>query len=132
MGLVHWSSVRKRTDQSVSGCVGLPRVQSSGGALKCLVQYIDDGFGVLDSRNITVHELQCLLNVWNASIKVPSVEIGSPLPFLDLALEKSVLDENSRKFGVKFTTFRKKLNTYSYDAWRFGPSPVCDAEHNQR
>ena len=86
--------------------------QSSGGALKCLFWYTDDGFGVLDSRKITVHELQCLLKGWNASIKVPSVETGSPLPFLDVVLEKRVLDENNRKFGVKFSTFRKKLNIY--------------------
>ena len=64
--------------------------QSSGGALKCLFWYIDDGFGVLDSRKITVHELQCLLKGWNASIKVPSVETGSPLPFLDFGLGKNV------------------------------------------
>ena len=43
-----------------------------------------------------------------------SVETGSPLPFLDLALNKRVLDERNRKFGVKFSTFRKKLNIYSY------------------
>ena len=67
--------------------------QGSEGALKCLFRYIDDGFGVLDSWKISVHELQRLLNGWNASIKVPSVETSSPLPFLDLALEKRVLDE---------------------------------------
>ena len=88
--------------------------QGSEGALKCLFRYIDDGFGVLDPRNISVHELHRLLNDWNASIKVPSVETCSPLPFLDLALEKCVLDERNRKFGVKFSTFRKKLNIYSY------------------
>ena len=88
--------------------------QSSGGALKCLFLYIDDGCGVLDSRKITVHELQCLLKGWNAPIKVPSVGTGSPLPFLDSALEKRVLDENGRKFGVKFSTFRKKLSIYSH------------------
>ena len=71
MGLVHWSSMRKRIGQSVSACVGLHVWQSSGGGLKCLFWYIDNGFGVLDSRTITVHELQCLLNGWNASIKVP-------------------------------------------------------------
>ena len=38
----------------------------------------------------------------------------SPLPFLELALEKRVLDERNRKFGVKFSTFRKKLNVYSH------------------
>ena len=65
-------------------------------------------------RKISVHELQRLLNDWNASIKVPSVETCSPLPFLDLALEECVLDERNRKFGVKFSTFRKKLNIYSY------------------
>ena len=57
--------------------------------------------------------LQRLLNDWNASMKVPSVETCSPLPFLDLALEKCVLDERNRKFGVEFPTFRKKLNIYS-------------------
>ena len=62
-------------------------------------------FGVLDSRNISVHELQRLLNGWNAC---------SPLPFLDLALEKRVLDARKRKFGVKFSAIRKKLNIYSY------------------
>ena len=71
---------------------------------------VDDDFGVLDSRKLTVHKLQSLLNGWNASIKVPSVETGSRLPFLDLALEKRVLDESNRKFGVKFSTCRKKLN----------------------
>ena len=88
--------------------------QGTEGALKCLFQYIDDGFGVLDSRRISVHELQRLLNGWSASIKVPSVETCSPLPFLDLALEQCVLDERNRKFCVKFSTFRKKLNIYSY------------------
>ena len=71
--------------------------QGSEGALKCLFRYIDDGFGVLDSRKISVHELQRLLNGWNASIKVPSVETCSPLPLLDLALEKCVLDEEKQK-----------------------------------
>ena len=70
--------------------------------------------GSLIRGNITVHELHCLLNGWNASIKVPSVETGRPLPFLDLALEQRVPDENSRKFGVKFSTFRKTLNIHSY------------------
>ena len=32
---------------------------------------------------------------------------------LDSALEKRVLDECNRKFGVKFSTFRKNLNIYS-------------------
>ena len=80
------------------------------GALKCLFGYTDDGFGVLDSRKISVHELQRLLNGWKASIKVPSVETCSPLPFLYLALEICVLDERKRKFGVKFSTFGKKFN----------------------
>ena len=62
---------------------------SSGGALKCLVLDIVDGFGVLDSRKIKVHELQCLLNGWNAHIGVPPVETGSPIAFLDLAMEKT-------------------------------------------
>ena len=88
--------------------------QGSEGALKCLFRYSDDGFGVLDSRKISLHELQRLLIGWNASIKMPSVETCSPLPFLDLALEKCVLDERNKKFGVKFSTFRKKLNIYSY------------------
>ena len=69
---------------------------------------MDNGFGVLDSRKIRVHELQCLLNGWNASIKVLSVETGSPLAFLDLALEKPVLDESIRKFGVKFSTISQE------------------------
>ena len=88
--------------------------QNSGGALKCLFRYIDDGFGVLDTRKFTFSELQSLLNSWNTSIKVPSVETSCPLPYLDLALEKLSLPGNSRKFGVKFSTFRKKLNIYSY------------------
>ena len=88
--------------------------QNSGGALKCLFRYIDDGFGVLDTRKFTFNELQSLLNSWNTSIKVPSIETSCPLPYLDLALEKLSLPENSRKFGVKFSTFRKKLNIYSY------------------
>ena len=70
--------------------------------------------GVLDSRRCTINELQCLLNEWNASIKVPSIETSCPLPCLDLALEKRALLEDSSKFGVKFSTFRKKLNIYSY------------------
>ena len=88
--------------------------QNSGGALKCLFRYIDDGFGVLDTRKFTFNELQSLLNSWNTSIKVPSIETSCPLPYLDLALEKISLPENSRKFGVKFSTFRKKLNIYRY------------------
>ena len=60
------------------------------------------------------NELQCLLNGWNACIKVPSIETTSPPPYQDLALEKRVLAEDSRKFGVKFSIFRKKLNIYSY------------------
>ena len=62
----------------------------------------------------TVNELQYLLNGRNASIKVPSIETTSPPPYQDLALEKRVLAEDSRKFGVKLFTFRKKLNIYSY------------------
>ena len=69
---------------------------------------------VLDSRKIPANELQCLLNGWNACIKVPSIETTSPPPYQDLALEKRVLAEDSRKFGVKFSIFRKKLNIYSY------------------
>ena len=48
--------------------------RNSGGACKCLFRYIDDSFRVPDSRKIRVNELQCLLNGWNASIKVPSIE----------------------------------------------------------
>ena len=88
--------------------------QNSGGALKCLFRYIDDGFGVVDTRKFTFNELQSLLNSWNASIKGPSIETSCPLPNLDLALENLVLAEDSRKFGVKFSTFRKKLNICSY------------------
>ena len=51
---------------------------------------------------------------WNACIKVPSIETTSPPPYQDLVLEKRVLAEDSRKFGVKFSTFCKKLNIYSY------------------
>ena len=115
MGLVHWSSVFQVSRPNLYLDVLDSHVwQGPEGALECPFPYIDDGFGVLDSRKISVHELQCLLNGWNASIKVPSVETCSPLPFLDLALEKRVLDERNRKFGVKFSTFRKKLSIYSY------------------
>ena len=88
--------------------------QSSGGALKCLFRCINGGFGVPDSRKITINELHCLLNGWTASIKMPSIETSSPPPYLDLALEKRVLAEDSTKFGVKFSTFSKKVNIYSY------------------
>ena len=88
--------------------------QNSGGALKCIFRYIDDGFGFLDTRKFTFNELQILLNSWNASIKVPSIETSFPLPYLDLASEKLVLAGDSRKFGVMFSTFRKKHNIYSY------------------
>ena len=75
---------------------GAPRVLSSVSSgtlmtvLECWIR------GTSQSTSCSV-----LLNGWNASIKVPSVEACSPLPFLDLALEKRVLDERNRKFGVQ-------------------------------
>ena len=84
--------------------------QGSEGALKCLFRYTDDGFGVLDSRKISVHELQRLLNGWIASIKVPSVETCSPLPFLDLGSRKNVCWTRERESLVSSSPhFGKKL-----------------------
>ena len=83
--------------------------QSSGGALKCLFRYIDDASGVLDSRKTTVHELQCLLNGWNASIKVPSVETGCPFRFLDVALENVCLTRTAESLVSSSPHFARSL-----------------------
>ena len=94
--------------------------QSSGGALKCLFRYTLTTVwgswirGKSQSTSCSVfgtHPSKCL----------PSRPAGSSR-FLIEPWKKRVLDENSRKFGVKFSKLRKKLNIYSHVAWRFGPS----------
>ena len=88
--------------------------QRSGGLLECRFRYFDDGFGVLDTGKITINELSCLLSDWNESFKVPSIETSSTLPYPDLALKKCVLAENNSNFVLNLSTFRKKLDIYSY------------------
>ena len=93
-------------------CDRVQVVLSSG-----LFRYTDaDGFlGSWIRGNHSPRVCSVCLNGWKrVPSKCPSVETGSPLPFLDLALEERVLDESSRKFGVRFSTFRKKLNIHSY------------------
>ena len=106
--------------------------QKSGGALKCLFRYIDDGFGVLYTRKFTFNELQSLLDSWNASIKVPSIETSFPLQYLDLAFEKIVLARRQQKVWCQVLHISQEGQHVQFRAWRFGPSPEYVTEYNQR